>query len=60
VTPEVVAKITDAKEVLITPNYMLRERLNNLISMLENQLLSTAALEIRNRQLSIEQDSEMD
>jgi hypothetical protein len=38
-TPEVIAKATDAPNVLQPPGSFLRDRLNSLISMLENQLI---------------------
>ena len=47
ITPELIAKITGAPKVLMPPSYFLRERLNSLMEMIENQLLSSAAMEIR-------------
>jgi hypothetical protein len=50
ITPELIAKATGASQVLMPSSYFLRERLDNLISMLENQLFQSAALDLRNHQ----------
>jgi hypothetical protein len=36
ITPELIAEVTGAEKPLMTKDYFLRERLNNLINMLEN------------------------
>lgn len=46
-TPELIAKLTGASSILMPPTYLLKERISSLISMLENQLFSNAAIDVR-------------
>ncbi|CDW90121.1 ubiquitin-associated domain-containing protein 1-like [Stylonychia lemnae] len=50
ITPELIGMMTDADKPLMPHGYFLKERLNNLINMLENELIQTAALDLRVQQ----------
>jgi len=39
--------MTDAEKPMMPPGYFLKERLTNLINMLEDELINTAALDLR-------------
>jgi len=47
VTPEIIAKVTGAENVLMPHSFFMRNRMNNLFTILEDFVMTSAAMEVQ-------------